>query len=62
MSSKVLFVAKEKATTAAVRSLRAKIVNNFKIIIFVLNYFTVLVHSYFEKGCHKKCARDNPER
>ena len=21
-----------------------------------------LVYSYFEKGCRKKCARDNPER
>ena len=20
------------------------------------------VYSYFEKGCQKKCARDNPER
>ena len=22
----------------------------------------VNVYSYFEKGCRKKCARDNPER
>ena len=21
-----------------------------------------LIYSYFEKGCRKKCARDNPER
>ena len=36
--------------------------NELKIIIFVLNYVTVLVYSYFEKGCWKKCARDSPER
>ena len=23
---------------------------------------TVSLYSYFEKGCRKKCARDNPER
>ena len=23
---------------------------------------TTSVYSYFEKGCRKKCARDNPER
>ena len=36
--------------------------NELKIIIFVLNYVTVLVYSYFEKGCRKKSARDSPER
>ena len=40
----------EKATRAVVRSLRAKIVifttvNELKIIIFVLNYLTVLVYT-----------------
>ena len=24
--------------------------------------FVIVVYSYFEKGCRKKCARDNPER
>ena len=23
---------------------------------------SIYVYSYFEKGCRKKCARDNPER
>ena len=48
--SKVLFVAKKKATTAAVRSSRAKIVivGNSKWVKkhhFVLNYLTVLVYT-----------------
>ena len=28
----------------------------------LLNSKAELVYSYFEKGCQKKCARDNPER
>ena len=50
MPSKVLFVGKRKVTTAAVRSLRAKIVivGNSKWVKnhhFVLNYLTVLVYT-----------------
>ena len=53
MPSKVLFVGKKNRrprTAAVVRSLRAKIVifttvNELKIIIFVLNYLTVLVYT-----------------
>ena len=25
-------------------------------------YIYIYIYSYFEKGCRKKCARDNPER
>ena len=43
------YLSEEKATTAAVRSLCAKIVivavNELKIIIFVLNYLTVLLYT-----------------
>ena len=48
---RVLLANQEKATAAAVRSLRAKIVIvgtalfELKIIIFVLNYLTVLVYT-----------------
>ena len=51
MASKVLFCRQEKATAAAFRSLRAKNCNRWqtvfesKIIIFVLNYLTVLVYT-----------------
>ena len=46
MPSKVLFVGKKKTRPRAVRLLRAKIVIvEFKIIIFVLNYITVLVYT-----------------
>ena len=33
--------------------------NEVKIIIFVRNYLTVLVYSYFEKGCRKKYTRQS---
>ena len=44
-----------------------------KTIVFLKNWMVVLtlwciirficiIYSYFEKGCRKKCARDNPER
>ena len=45
MPLKVLFVDKKKRRPPAVRSLRAKIVIVGKIIIFVLNYLTVLVYT-----------------
>ena len=46
MPSKVLFVGKKKTRPRAVRLLGAKIVIvEFKIIIFVLNYLTVLVYT-----------------
>ena len=51
MPSKSFICGQEKATTAAVRSLRAKIVslqatvNVLKIIIFWLNYLTVLIYT-----------------
>ena len=30
-------------------------------ISWFINAYTHLTYSYFEKGCRKKCARDNPE-
>ena len=30
--------------------------------MFFLKFFVHVLYSYFEKGCRKKCARDNPER
>ena len=26
------------------------------------DWIELKIYSYFEKGCRKKCARDNPER
>ena len=30
--------------------------------LFDLEELSIYIYSYFEKGCRKNCARDNPER
>ena len=55
-ASKSFICWQEKATAATVRSLRAKIVivgnsNELKIILFVLNYLTVLVYTIYQYHC-----------